>query len=282
MEAKAPFHDMVGPEVDIDYDIPMPKVSRPRLWSKPLRGPKMNIDVKDESDDESMGLMVEKVLQEFLFSHTIIHEKFETLLKGEHAAKWAEAVKEEITSLEEVQTWKEVEPSEIPPNTRILNTRFHFTEKDFGTPRARFKARLIAVGCLQPTSTYDSFRSETCPQALVRLCLIYGLERGWDPASIDIKNAYVQSKLDVPIYCYIPEIPTMPGKYGRRADGRRRCFRLYRSLYGLKQSGLMWARYLHDKLRKVNFERCGHPCVYRRRLPGKQGWEVVVTYVDDL
>ena len=56
---------------------------------------------------------------------------------------------------------------------------------------------------------------------------------------------------------------------------------LIKSLYGLKQSPLVWYKELHSFLVSLGFDRCRKEyCIYVRRING--GLQIVVCYVDDL
>lgn len=58
------------------------------------------------------------------------------------------------------------------------------------------------------------------------------------------------------------------------SDGTNRALRLLKSLYGLKQSALVWNEKLHAQIMKMGFEQCKtDPCLYTRK--GKLGLEII-------
>ena len=84
--------------------------------------------------------------------------------------------------------------------------------------------------------------------------------------STDVKAAFLQSELEETIYV--------------RFDGK--VYRLYKTLYGLKQSAYMWNADLDKELRGNHdmTQSRGDPCFYFRK--NDDGLLLVVTWVDDL
>ena len=74
---------------------------------------------------------------------------------------------------------------------------------------------------------------------------------------IDVKSAYLNGKLDANIYMDAPEGMQIPN---------RKCLKLIKSLYGLKQSGKIWNGTLSEFLMKnLNFRRSSKdPCLFMK------------------
>jgi Reverse transcriptase (RNA-dependent DNA polymerase) len=90
---------------------------------------------------------------------------------------------------------------------------------------------------------------------------------------MDVATAYLDGKLEEEIYLQPPDsVPITPGC----------CWRLKRSLYGLKQAGRTWNRTLDAKLTDIGFTRLNaEMCLYA--LKGDKGdMCFLVVYVDDL
>jgi hypothetical protein len=89
---------------------------------------------------------------------------------------------------------------------------------------------------------------------------------------MDVSTAYLNGELQEEIYMTPPSCVDIPDSH---------CWRLKRSLYGLKQAGRTWNRTLDSKLLKLGFHRLNsETCLYVYK-DGKQTCFVVV-YVDDL
>ena len=84
-------------------------------------------------------------------------------------------------------------------------------------------------------------------------------------------------KLDTPNYMRQPPGPNQE----RDADGRPKVLKLLRPLYGLKNSGHIFANVLHKFLGKYGLKACtGDKCFFHKTVGDEQLY--VLTYVDDL
>jgi Reverse transcriptase (RNA-dependent DNA polymerase) len=113
-----------------------------------------------------------------------------------------------------------------------------------------------------PVASIESMR------IIIALAAKYNLELD----QMDITGAYLNGMLDEEIYLTPPEGSNVkPGH----------CWRLKRSLYGLKQAGRTWNKTLNQKLHQLGFTRLNaETCLYMYR--GKEGLCFLVVYVDDL
>lgn len=152
------------------------------------------------------------------------------------AAEWYEAMKEEISRLQERGTYKIVTP---PPDANILTSKWvlHTKKDERGRLQWR-KGRLVVCGFNQvpdvdyfPDETFASVTKLSAAQAI----LYIGAEKNMIIHQMDIKSAYLYSKLDdsEKIYMKAPpgiDISVKPGQV----------LRLKLALYGLKQAGRRW------------------------------------------
>jgi Reverse transcriptase (RNA-dependent DNA polymerase)/gag-polypeptide of LTR copia-type/Zinc knuckle len=184
--------------------------------------------------------------------------------------KWQDAMKEEMLSLEENNTWKLVK---LPPGCKAIDNRwvFHIKQSADGSVE-RYKARLVAKGYSQragidyeetfsPVARFDTIRSVLSVVATENLHI----------AQFDVKTAFLYGTLDEEIYMKQPE---------GFNDGSDHVCRLERSLYGLKQSSRCWNKRFVDHLMKLGFTQSeADPCLYVRHKSGRT--LIVVLYVDD-
>ncbi|CAI7925600.1 unnamed protein product [Closterium sp. NIES-53] len=136
------------------------------------------------------------------------------------------------------------------------------------------KARLVVKGFTQvygadynktysPVSSYDTLRIFLSIVAVLDLNLM----------QLDMKNAFLQSKLDRVLYMYQPDY------FG---DGTGRVCKLVKSLYGLKQSPLLWYRALDGVLLGAGWKKSkvDEALYFKASDDGVTCW--VLVYVDDL
>ena len=96
----------------------------------------------------------------------------------------------------------------------------------------------------------------------------------WELHQVDVVGAYLQGDLDEEIYMEVPKGVNVEGKEGW-------CWRLRKSLYGLKQSGHQWKKKLDEVMKELRFEKANaDECLYILREDGKIVLLVLV-YVDN-
>ena len=134
-------------------------------------------------------------------------------------------------------------------------------------PSKHNKARCCVRGDLQDGE--EETHSPVCAWSSVRIFLVLALMLEWKTISIDFSNAFVQAKLEKPIWIHLPR-GFHAGKPGRH------CLKLGRSLYGLRAAPLMWWKCLSSALLDLGFKQSAHdPCfMYKPNM-------MLVLYVDD-
>ncbi|CAI7864220.1 unnamed protein product [Closterium sp. NIES-53] len=178
----------------------------------------------------------------------------EVPVEKEALASWkGEAVKaamdEEIRSLIDMGTWELVER---PRGVNIMKNRWVLTTKyRIDDTIERKKARLVVKGF---TQVYVANYDDTY-------------------ASLDMKNTFLQSKLDRVLYMYQPDYFD---------DGTGGECKMLKSLCGLKPSPLLWYRALDDVLLGVGWKKIqvDEALYFKVDDDGVTCW--VLVYVDDL
>ncbi|CAI7779940.1 unnamed protein product [Closterium sp. NIES-54] len=151
----------------------------------------------------------------------------------------------------------------------MLMTKYHI-----GNTVAQEKARLVAKGFTQvygadydetyvPVSSYVRLRIFISIVAVLYLNLM----------QLDMKNAFLQSKLDPVSYMY------QPNYYNDRTG---RVCKLLKSLYGLKQSPLLWYKALNDVLVNAGWKKSQVVEAMSFKLARDGVAYCVLVYVDDL
>ncbi|CAI7756319.1 unnamed protein product [Closterium sp. NIES-53] len=200
-----------------------------------------------------------------------------TMTLKEAMASWKGKVvkatmEEEIRSLIGMGTWELVER---PHGVNIMKNRWVLTTKYLIDDTVkREKARLVVKGFMQvygadydetysPVSTYVTLRIFLSIVALLELNLM----------QLDMKNAFLQSKLDQVLYMYQPDYFD---------DGIDRVCKLLKSLYRLKQSPLLWYRALDGVLMGAGWKKSqvATALYFKGGDNGVTCW--VLVYVDNL
>ena len=92
----------------------------------------------------------------------------------------------------------------------------------------------------------------------------------WELHQVDIVGVYLQGDLDEEIYVEVSKGVNIEGKEGL-------CWRLRKSLYGLKQSGHQWKKKLDEVIKELDFEKANtDECPYILWEDGKISLLVLV------
>jgi hypothetical protein len=142
--------------------------------------------------------------------------------------QWMSAMKDEIDSLHENNTWK---LTTLPPGKKAITSKWIYKIKP--GPKgssARFKARLVARG-FQQTYGIDFFETYAAVAKYNTIKIIAALmgTYGWLRYHLDIKTAFLNSSIKERVFMKQPQGWVVPGKQHLVCE-------LNKSLYGLKQS----------------------------------------------
>lgn len=189
-------------------------------------------------------------------------------IKSHDRVQWMAAMKDELKSFEINNTWTLVE---LPPDRKPIRTMWVFKRKraENGTV-VRHKARLVAKGCSQQFGIdYSETYSPVVRYGSIRLLIALAAQRGLEIDQMDAVTAYLQGTLDEEIYTFQPE---------GFDDGSGRVCKLYKAMYGLKQSGRKWNQCLDAALKSFGLNRSEEdPCVYYNG----NCTLIIAIYVDD-
>ncbi|CAI7894711.1 unnamed protein product [Closterium sp. NIES-54] len=148
------------------------------------------------------------------------------------------AMEEEIRSLVGMGAWELVER---PRGVNIMRNRWVLTTKyRLDDTVEREKARLVVKGFTQVCGAdYDETYSPVSRYVTLRIFLSIVAVLDLNLMQLDMKNAFLQSKLNRVLYMHQPDYFD---------NGTNRVCKLLKSLYGLKQSPLLWYRALDGVL----------------------------------
>jgi hypothetical protein len=194
------------------------------------------------------------------------------------AAAWQASFRREEDSLLSKGVFTVVD--QLPPGARCLSPKIVFKVKTDGDGRMlqenAFKTRLTAMGNEQRAGvdygeTYSSAMTLTSLRVLLCIAAFYGLLIG----HIDAVTAYLNAALDRVQYMRAPP--------GMRSAKVGQFLKLHRALYGLHQSGRLWAELLIRTLLSIGFVPCTHGDPYVLVRLSRSGHTLYIgVYVDDM
>ncbi len=177
---------------------------------------------------------------------------------------------EELTSMQELQVWEEIQRSEVPQGAKLLPWKWVFTYKDQMKP----KARLVIVGSVD-TEKYGvaATFSPVAPPYVIRWFLAYTHKQKFDVSQIDIKTAFLHSTLPQTRYAFIPQ--------GLQTRSAQTILKLLKAAYGLAISPLLWFQTFTAELKILGFvQSLREPCLLYRST--SDGYACILVYVDDV
>lgn len=191
---------------------------------------------------------------------------FEVAMASNDKERWLEAMGEEMSALQRTGTYSLVTK---PPNANVINVMWVLRRKL--KPNGELdRARLVAKGFQQKYGIdyMDTYSPVACA-SIIRCLFVAVVQYDMQFATFDVKTAFLNAELSETIFVQQPK---------GFSDDSQRVWKLNRTLYGLKQSSLMWSRTFTKKISKLGFKPLQtQACVFLRNDP----FSVLVIYVDD-
>ena len=203
---------------------------------------------------------------------------FKQAMNAPDSFRWKEGVSLEFIHLATNNVFELVDIKDIPPGQKLIDSKWVFKKKFLPSGLIdKYKARLVGRGFTQaygidyeetfaPTLRFESLR------ILFAIAITYGL-RLW---LLDVIAAYLNGDIDANIYMKLPE------GYPRTAANKNKVWHLLKGLYGLKQSGRLWARKFRKEITKFDFKPItADTCIFKKTF--KDGEVCLIAlYVDDI
>ncbi|POW03335.1 hypothetical protein PSTT_11167 [Puccinia striiformis] len=135
---------------------------------------------------------------------------------------------------------------------------------------AAIEAELLAMDRLGVWEVVDI--PDNCRPTVLRTLIAMGFAKGLDIHQMDVKNAFLNGKLEEKIYLRAPAGLSVP---------KGKCLRLLKSIYGLKQAPRVWHHELSTFFKTINFlPSNADPCLF---VSNDENWRCWVhVYVDDM
>lgn len=155
----------------------------------------------------------------------------------------------------------------VPPGEKIIPAIWVHTYKPTSSKNVVEKSRIVARGDLQVTDGGNF--SPTTDRVMVRLLLALAMEKGLDVGFADFSNAFLNGKLEKPVYVKSPNLV--------KNGGGTELWKVTGNLYGLAEAPVTWYKKL---VQIMEFE--GLYEINRGWCMFKNEKLIVQAYVDDL
>ena len=228
--------------------------------------------IEDIDDSQESNPVLEAIAMAASSNPDIMY--VDEALRAPDREKFIEAMESEIKSHTDNKHWKIVRRDQIPKQFRVLPAVWAMRRKRrLDTMEVyKWKARLNVHGGRQIKGIdYDETYSPVVQWTSTRFFLTLSVLRGWTCRQIDFVLAYPQAPVETDTYIEIPK--------GFAIDGDRKSYalKLLRNIYGAKDAGRVWNRFMTKKLvNELGFIQSSvDECVFYR------GTCVVLIYVDD-
>lgn len=189
--------------------------------------------------------------------------------------QFVEAMKKEVRDQSENGNFTVMHKSELPKGATVLPAVWQMKRKrDIKTQRIKkHKARLNIDGSrMQKGIHYDETYAPVASWNSIRLLLTLTAVHKWHTKQLDFVLAFPQAPVDRDIYMKIPK-----GFELDQGNSNDYVLKLHKNVYGQKQAGRVWNKYLVNKLvNELKFVQSKtDECVFYR------GQTMYVLYTDD-
>ena len=191
---------------------------------------------------------------------------YDVILQDSELEEWKRAAENKIASLEKKGTWEEV-PIDQAKGTILPGTWVFWRKCAPMGHVIKHKARYCVRGDLQ--EVLDDTFAPVVAWSTIRMVLVFARTQDWPLICVDFSNAFVQAKLNSPIWIHLPRGYKSTKSYPT-------CLRLKKSLYGLAVAPKLWSEMLFKAFCDDGFAQSENdPCLFLK--PNM----VAFTYVDD-
>ena len=197
----------------------------------------------------------------------IIPQTYKDALHSLQKKQWLDAVDAEMAQLDKLKTWKRCKRK---PRKKPISCRWVFKIKPPTALSSEpiFKARLVAHGFKQRDDEYGATFAQVATMKAFRLLVWLTVFCKFKATQLDVKNAFLNGKIDAEIYMDPPP--------GFEHIGT---VRLKKTIYGLKQSPRIWRNTLVAELKKAGFTSLiSDTCVFKHHT----STFFILVFVDDI
>ena len=196
-------------------------------------------------------------------------------LKENDRKEFINAMQKEVQDQMDNGNFTIVEANDVPSDKPILPAVWQMKRKRNIRTREikKYKARLNIDGSrMRQGIHYDQTYAPVASWNSIRILLTLAASKGWYTKQIDYVLAFPQAPVEKEIYMAVPKGFEIPG-----ADPSKYVLKLSRNVYGQKQAGRVWNKFLEKKLiKQVGFVQSKvDECVFYKNKT------MYVLYTDD-
>jgi hypothetical protein len=172
---------------------------------------------------------------------------FHEAMKEKDWAKFLEGMEKELRDQFENGNFTVIPKSEVPQGEIILPAVWQLKRKRDAKTGAvkKYKARLNIDGSrMRHGVHYNETYSPVASWNSVRMLLTLTAVHGWHTKQIDFVQAFAQAPVERTLYMKIPSGVELEDD----SDPRDYVLMIHRNIYGQKQAGRVWNKFLVDKL----------------------------------
>lgn len=201
----------------------------------------------------------------------------EQALSSSQGLEWRRAMESELSSLRENDTWVVVKRE---PHMRVLGAKWIFRLKfDSNNNISRHKARYVVQGFSQlPHIDYGETFSPTICRISLRILLCLAMHYDMCAEQLDVTTAFLYGHVDREIFVMQP-----PQFEEANTTRQSHVCKLKRSLYGLRQSPMLWNERFSSFIISIGFSPLKHDkCVFVKTTTTSRLPVILGIYVDDV
>ena len=193
-------------------------------------------------------------------------------LKSQYADDWTKAINAELQQMKTENVYTAV--THVPHGKPWVPSQMILIRQRYADGKIKkYKARLVAGGHRQnPTFYTDTSSSPTARPATIKLLFAKAAIEKKIIRTFDVKGAYLKSDINEEIYMLLPL---------KNKNEKSQYVKLNKSVYGLRQAGLLWFQNIKSKLLQLGAIQCpDDECLFHYEFEG----DIIdiVIYVDDL
>ena len=195
-------------------------------------------------------------------------------MKAHDRDKFIEAVGLELDGHERMGNYEPILISDLPEGTKLIDMVWSMHRKRHINMQEvyKWKVRINVHGGQQEHGVHywDTYAPVVTWQT-VRLFPILSLLLGWQSRHLDFVMAYPQAPAEMPLYMRLPQ-----GYKHRGMTRKTHALKLIRNVYGQKQAGRVWNKFMDKGMRNIGFTPSAFdPCLYYH------GSVLFLVYIDD-
>ena len=188
-----------------------------------------------------------------------LYQSLKQALEGPNREMWLAACKKQLEKIHKKGSWK---LCDLPAGYKAIPTKWVFDPKQ--------RARLVACGNFEKKADVETFAA-VVNMNMVKIFFMVEAAKDWECYQFDFEAAFLNGVMDSrDVYIRQP-----PGFQ----DGTNRVCKLLKTLYGLRDSPLIWFREATKLMKRAGFEPLStDACVF----VGRNGAVWLMIYVDDM